>query len=108
MELEDYVGKTVHVKHNRSNCPKAGTCNIHSCDACSPVGYVGVVKYIDYDSKEEITFVLNNGNIRWICRCEIVGEVKKDCKDYPHTCPRCGAPAYQGLTIVDCTKCGKF
>ena len=25
-------------------------------------------------------------------------------KEYPHTCPKCGAPAYIGLTSIDCSK----
>jgi hypothetical protein len=25
-------------------------------------------------------------------------------KDFPHVCPRCGAPAYCGLIKVDCSK----
>lgn len=110
MEPKDFIGKTVLVKFNKTNCPKAGTCATQGCDEFSPIGKIGVVNSVDEFYDEEPRFNINDGSIRWMCRCELVGEVekKKECKDYPHACPRCGAPAYQGLTIVDCTKCGKF
>ena len=31
------------------------------------------------------------------------------CSDmYPHTCPRCGAPAYIGMNDIECSHCGRF
>ena len=27
---------------------------------------------------------------------------------YPHTCPRCGAPAYKGFNNIECSSCGNF
>ncbi len=29
-------------------------------------------------------------------------------RGHPHSCPRCGAPAYIGLTRVECKLCGDF
>ena len=31
-----------------------------------------------------------------------------DMSKYPHTCLKCGAPAYIGVTRVECSKCGEY
>jgi hypothetical protein len=37
---------------------------------------------------------------------QVVYKKKESCmSNYPHICPRCGAPAYVGLFSVDCTRC---
>ena len=54
--------------------------------------------YLEYEhmfSVEGIHFSL-------VERSKVVSE------EYPHTCKRCGAPAYVGLNDVECSSCGRY
>jgi ribosomal protein L40E len=31
--------------------------------------------------------------------------IKSETNNYPHICPRCGAPAYIGMNQIECKKC---
>ena len=41
---------------------------------------------------------------RWECPIELIEvTVPIPKRDYPHVCPRCGAPAYIGFAKIDCS-----
>lgn len=107
IEKLKYLGKKVKVEFNSANCPKANSCSL-ACYSHSPIGYEGIIEGISYGGEREsniLYFHLDNGDFRWACRCKIIEDVIK--KDYPGICPKCKAPAYVGMFVVDCSVCGK-
>jgi hypothetical protein len=99
----EFVGKKVKVVRNKSNCPKSISCSLE-CDEFSPVGEESIVKEIRGLGTEEIRLSLANGHYRWPCRCDVIEETVSKSSDWNAVCQRCGAPAYQGLFKVECSK----
>lgn len=84
------------------------------CDYCAQEVPYFIVKIACGEEESNVDYGITFDENNWMTHKSIrnvgscaVSKPSVSKKDYPHVCPRCGAPAYLGLTSVDCSRCGK-
>jgi hypothetical protein len=95
------VGDNVLVTRAASSKEDGWGCSwVNSMDC-----YVGCTFKITEDRNSAGFMLGSNGYFFPYFILQLVGKKEsKPSKDYPYVCPRCGAPSYNGLLTVDCSR----